>query len=248
MHHHVSPLTTFPACGGPMDIVIVLDGSNSIYPWAPMTEFLKKLIPALDIGPQSTQVTPCFISYNGSLQQRCSRGWCLSSFGHCWKLLVLFFSHILPGQRHSVCSWCQVWIQTERIQNQRSSDRCSVQNHTNVWPLHQHLPCHPICQVGVAYMHLFIYSIACLGSCFSYVALHVCLATLCFFVIKPQTVILKCPPCLLSSVSGASIKAAAVGRTPPRWWWSSPMGSLTTKHSEIQSLLNARNKASLALV
>ncbi|XP_068461360.1 integrin alpha-2 [Clinocottus analis] len=44
-------------CGGPMDIVIVLDGSNSIYPWAPMTEFLQKLIPALDIGPKSTQVS-----------------------------------------------------------------------------------------------------------------------------------------------------------------------------------------------
>ncbi|XP_042278207.1 integrin alpha-2 [Thunnus maccoyii] len=44
-------------CGGPMDIVIVLDGSNSIYPWAPMTEFLKKLIPSLDIGPKSTQVS-----------------------------------------------------------------------------------------------------------------------------------------------------------------------------------------------
>nr|XP_043882828.1 integrin alpha-2 [Solea senegalensis] len=44
-------------CGGPMDIVIVLDGSNSIYPWEPMTLFLKKLIPALDIGPKSTQVS-----------------------------------------------------------------------------------------------------------------------------------------------------------------------------------------------
>ncbi|CAL8345651.1 unnamed protein product [Lota lota] len=44
-------------CGGPVDIVIVLDGSNSIYPWAPMTLFLEKLIPALDIGPQSTQVS-----------------------------------------------------------------------------------------------------------------------------------------------------------------------------------------------
>lgn len=43
-------------CGGPMDIVIVLDGSNSIYPWEPMTDFLKKLIPSLDIGPQTTQV------------------------------------------------------------------------------------------------------------------------------------------------------------------------------------------------
>ncbi|XP_029296218.1 integrin alpha-2 isoform X2 [Cottoperca gobio] len=44
-------------CGGPMDIVIVLDGSNSIYPWAPMNLFLQKLIPALDIGTKSTQVS-----------------------------------------------------------------------------------------------------------------------------------------------------------------------------------------------
>lgn len=39
-----------------MDIVIVLDGSNSIYPWEPMTAFIQKLIPTLDIGPQTTQV------------------------------------------------------------------------------------------------------------------------------------------------------------------------------------------------
>ncbi|XP_015238105.1 PREDICTED: integrin alpha-2 [Cyprinodon variegatus] len=44
-------------CGGPMDIVIVLDGSNSIFPWKPMTDFLLKLIPSLDIGPQSTQMS-----------------------------------------------------------------------------------------------------------------------------------------------------------------------------------------------
>ncbi|KAM7018333.1 integrin alpha-2 [Tautogolabrus adspersus] len=44
-------------CGGPMDIVIVLDGSNSIYPWDPMNVFLQKLIPTLDIGPQNTQVS-----------------------------------------------------------------------------------------------------------------------------------------------------------------------------------------------
>uniref|UniRef100_A0A3B4FAV6 Integrin subunit alpha 2 n=1 Tax=Pundamilia nyererei TaxID=303518 RepID=A0A3B4FAV6_9CICH len=43
-------------CGGPMDIVIVLDASNSIFPWEPIVEFLKNLLPALDIGPQSTQV------------------------------------------------------------------------------------------------------------------------------------------------------------------------------------------------
>ncbi|XP_068995018.1 integrin alpha-2 [Embiotoca jacksoni] len=44
-------------CGGPMDIVIVLDGSNSIYPWQPMTDFLQKLLPTLDIGPQKTQIS-----------------------------------------------------------------------------------------------------------------------------------------------------------------------------------------------
>ncbi|XP_070402320.1 integrin alpha-2 isoform X1 [Nothobranchius furzeri] len=44
-------------CGGPMDIVIVLDGSNSIYPWKPMTDFLVKLIPSLEIGPQNTQIS-----------------------------------------------------------------------------------------------------------------------------------------------------------------------------------------------
>ncbi|XP_067084034.1 integrin alpha-2-like [Osmerus mordax] len=44
-------------CGGPMDILIVLDGSNSIYPWTPMNDFLTKLIPALDIGPQSALVS-----------------------------------------------------------------------------------------------------------------------------------------------------------------------------------------------
>lgn len=49
--------SVFPECGGPMDIVIVLDGSNSIYPWEPMTAFIQKLIPSLDIGPQNTQVT-----------------------------------------------------------------------------------------------------------------------------------------------------------------------------------------------
>lgn len=40
-----------------MDIVIVLDGSNSIYPWEPMTHFVQKLIPSLDIGPRNTQVS-----------------------------------------------------------------------------------------------------------------------------------------------------------------------------------------------
>uniref|UniRef100_A0A3B4AF28 VWFA domain-containing protein n=1 Tax=Periophthalmus magnuspinnatus TaxID=409849 RepID=A0A3B4AF28_9GOBI len=44
-------------CGAPMDIVIVLDGSNSIYPWEPMNEFVKKLITSLDIGWDKTRVS-----------------------------------------------------------------------------------------------------------------------------------------------------------------------------------------------
>ncbi|XP_077099162.1 integrin alpha-2 [Siphateles boraxobius] len=44
-------------CGTFMDIAIVLDGSNSIYPWEPIVAFLKKLLENLDIGPQSTQVS-----------------------------------------------------------------------------------------------------------------------------------------------------------------------------------------------
>ncbi|KAM4634289.1 integrin alpha-2-like [Polymixia lowei] len=45
------------ACGGPMDVVVVLDGSNSIYPWEPVTAFLEKLLENLDIGPDKTQVS-----------------------------------------------------------------------------------------------------------------------------------------------------------------------------------------------
>lgn len=66
----MSPLMTFPACGGPMDIVIVLDGSNSIYPWQPMTAFLTKLIPGLDIGPKNTQVISYLSTKNGKFKQR----------------------------------------------------------------------------------------------------------------------------------------------------------------------------------
>ncbi|KAI4876367.1 hypothetical protein NFI96_017833, partial [Prochilodus magdalenae] len=44
-------------CGAPMDIVFVLDGSNSIYPWQPVVAFLVKVLENLDIGPQKTQVS-----------------------------------------------------------------------------------------------------------------------------------------------------------------------------------------------
>jgi len=38
-------------CKQDMDIVIVLDGSNSIYPWGPITDFLKKFLQNIEIGP-----------------------------------------------------------------------------------------------------------------------------------------------------------------------------------------------------
>uniref|UniRef100_A0A9J7YIH1 Integrin subunit alpha 2 n=1 Tax=Cyprinus carpio carpio TaxID=630221 RepID=A0A9J7YIH1_CYPCA len=43
-------------CGGPMDVAIVLDGSNSIYPWPDVRNFLIKLLENLDIGPDKTRV------------------------------------------------------------------------------------------------------------------------------------------------------------------------------------------------
>ncbi|XP_054630091.1 integrin alpha-2 [Dunckerocampus dactyliophorus] len=57
LQHQPAFSPAIQTCGGPMDIVIVLDGSNSIYPWAPMRDFLQKLIPTLEIGPQNTQVS-----------------------------------------------------------------------------------------------------------------------------------------------------------------------------------------------
>uniref|UniRef100_A0A8C9SZY6 Integrin subunit alpha 1 n=1 Tax=Scleropages formosus TaxID=113540 RepID=A0A8C9SZY6_SCLFO len=39
-----------------LDIVIVLDGSNSIYPWSSVTEFLVKLLQRIDVGPTQSQV------------------------------------------------------------------------------------------------------------------------------------------------------------------------------------------------
>ncbi|XP_059395525.1 integrin alpha-2 isoform X1 [Carassius carassius] len=44
-------------CGGPIDVGIVLDGSNSIYPWPDVTNFLIKLLENLDIGPDKTRVS-----------------------------------------------------------------------------------------------------------------------------------------------------------------------------------------------
>ncbi|XP_038957691.1 integrin alpha-1 isoform X1 [Rattus norvegicus] len=43
-------------CSTQLDIVIVLDGSNSIYPWESVIAFLNDLLKRMDIGPKQTQV------------------------------------------------------------------------------------------------------------------------------------------------------------------------------------------------
>lgn len=74
-----------------MDIAIVLDGSNSIWPWEPVVAFLKKVLASLDIGPQKTQA--------------CSSPQASVNVTGCVYLLVDFsYSGYLSGQR------CSVWL------------------------------------------------------------------------------------------------------------------------------------------
>lgn len=42
-----------------MDIIIVLDGSNSIYPWVEVQHFLINILKKFYIGPGQIQVSPC---------------------------------------------------------------------------------------------------------------------------------------------------------------------------------------------
>lgn len=44
------------ACPSLIDVVVVCDESNSIYPWDAVKNFLEKFVQGLDIGPTKTQV------------------------------------------------------------------------------------------------------------------------------------------------------------------------------------------------
>lgn len=44
------------ACTSFIDVVVVCDESNSIYPWVAVKNFLEKFVQGLDIGPSKTQV------------------------------------------------------------------------------------------------------------------------------------------------------------------------------------------------
>ncbi|GAB1298569.1 Integrin alpha-2 [Apodemus speciosus] len=49
-------LTCVQACPSLVDVVVVCDESNSIYPWEAVKNFLVKFVQGLDIGPKKTQV------------------------------------------------------------------------------------------------------------------------------------------------------------------------------------------------
>ena len=51
-----SPLPLLLGCPTYMDVVIVLDGSNSIYPWSEVQTFLRRLVGRLFIDPEQIQV------------------------------------------------------------------------------------------------------------------------------------------------------------------------------------------------
>ncbi|NXU06392.1 ITA10 protein, partial [Buphagus erythrorhynchus] len=50
------PLCPLPGCSTYMDIILVLDGSNSIYPWEEVQAFLGNILGRFFIGPGQTQV------------------------------------------------------------------------------------------------------------------------------------------------------------------------------------------------
>lgn len=58
-----TPLLSVVECSTQLDIVIVLDGSNSIYPWESVTAFLNDLLKRMDIGPKQTQVCDSTYSF-----------------------------------------------------------------------------------------------------------------------------------------------------------------------------------------
>ncbi|XP_068608932.1 integrin alpha-1 [Brachionichthys hirsutus] len=55
-------------CGKELDIVLVLDGSNSIYPWSSIVDFLQRFIQKIDIGPKLSQVG--IVSYGETVTHR----------------------------------------------------------------------------------------------------------------------------------------------------------------------------------
>lgn len=53
----VLTVSLLPGCQTYMDIIIVLDGSNSIYPWVEVQHFLINILKKFYIGPGQIQVS-----------------------------------------------------------------------------------------------------------------------------------------------------------------------------------------------
>lgn len=77
-------------CAKELDIVMVLDGSNSIYPWTSIIEFLRRFIENIEIGPKLSQVG--IVSYGQTVTHRVN----LSQFDNTRNLLE--FVEELPQQ------------------------------------------------------------------------------------------------------------------------------------------------------
>ncbi|KAK2819303.1 hypothetical protein Q5P01_024864 [Channa striata] len=75
-------------CQKELDIVMVLDGSNSIYPWSSIIDFLRRFIEKIDIGPKLSQVG--IVSYGETVTHRVN----LSQFDSTSELLK--FVDVLP--------------------------------------------------------------------------------------------------------------------------------------------------------
>lgn len=77
-------------CAKELDIVLVLDGSNSIYPWSSITDFLSRFLEKIEIGPKLSQVG--IVSYGETVTHRVN----LSQFDNTPALLD--FVKDLPQQ------------------------------------------------------------------------------------------------------------------------------------------------------
>lgn len=77
-------------CAKELDIVMVLDGSNSIYPWSSIIDFLRRFIEKIEIGPKLSQVG--IVSYGETVTHRVN----LSQFDNTRALLD--FVEELPQQ------------------------------------------------------------------------------------------------------------------------------------------------------
>ncbi|KAG8010617.1 Integrin alpha-1, partial [Nibea albiflora] len=80
-------------CAKELDIVILLDGSNSIYPWSSIVDFLLRFLEKIEVGPKLSQVG--IVSYGETVMHRVN----LSQFNNTPALLD--FVKDIPQQQGS---------------------------------------------------------------------------------------------------------------------------------------------------